>query len=123
MARRLQTQDLVVARFPAHTPPGHEQHGVRPAVVVALLEPLGETRYPIVFLAPLTTHRNQEWVARSPGVYPTIPAGVARLPSDSVVLLDQIRAVGLQRVIVYRGRLSDEEYAPIRQGIDALSCT
>ena len=122
MARRLQAQDLVVVRFPEHVPPGHEQQGVRPAVVVGLVEHLRETRYPILFLAPLTTHRNQEWVARSPCLYPVVPAGAARLPSDSVVLLDQIRAVGLQRVIVYRGRLTDEEYRPIRKGIDALFC-
>ena len=82
--KRLAAGDLVLARFPEHVPAGHEQTGVRPAVVVGLPEALGMPRYPVIWVTPLTTDRGQVWATRSPQLYPQVPAGAAALPADSI---------------------------------------
>jgi len=53
----LQPGDVVIALFPEHVPAGHEQRGVRPAIVLGFPEKLGQPRFPVVLVAPLTTDR------------------------------------------------------------------
>jgi mRNA interferase MazF len=95
----------------------HEQQGVRPAVVVGI--PPGETRYLLVVIAPLTTRIGQ-WAQQNPVIYPQLPAGTGGLTQNSVVLLDQIRAIDAQRIIKYIGSLAPKQYAPIAAGINQL---
>ncbi len=120
MARRLAQGDIVLARFPEHLPSGHEQHGLRPALVVGLPDLLGQPRFPVVLLIPLTTDRRQAWASRSPRLYPTLPAGAGGLPIDSLALLDQTRSLDWERVARYLGTLPAEAYRPIRDGLRAL---
>lgn len=112
--------DIVTALFPVHDPAGHEQQGYRPAVVVGVPAVLGSPRFPVVVLAPLTTDRDQEWARTSPALYPRFPEGTADLRSPSLCLLDQMRALGLERLRAYRGALSAEEYEPIREGLKRI---
>jgi len=49
----LKCGDVVFVNLPSHNPKGHEQEGKRPAVVVGV--PLGDVRYPVVVVVPLTT--------------------------------------------------------------------
>jgi mRNA interferase MazF len=111
--------DVVSADFPEHNPQGHEQESVRPAVVVGVPETLGASRFPTLLLAPLTSDRREarRWAAKSPAHYPRLPKGTAGLRSDSICLLDQVRALGVERVGGYLGSLSGEEYQPIRDGL------
>lgn len=81
----------------------HEQQGIRPAIVVGI--PPGETRYLLVFVAPLTTQMGK-WVELNSTIYPVLPSGTGNLTQTSVVLLDQIRAVDAQRIVRYIGSLS-----------------
>lgn len=120
MTRRLNHGDIVVARFPEHVPPGHEQHGARPGIVTGLPEILGRPRFPVILLTPLTTDRGQIWVLQSPRLYPRLPAGTGGLPNDSIVLLDQTRAIGLERVVGYMGSLSKEMYQTIQDRLIQL---
>ena len=117
MAKPLEPGDVVLAWFPEHAPAGHERHGARPAVVVGLPEALGEPRFPVILLTPLTTAREQEWATRSPALYPRLPANAGGLPSPSIALLDQTRALGLERVNAFLGTLRPEMYRPIREGL------
>ena len=112
--------DIVTALFPVHDPTGHEQQGYRPAVVVGVPAALGGPRFPVVILAPLTTDRGQEWARRSPELYPRFPEGMAGLRTPSLCLLDQIRALGLERLRAWRGALSIEEYGPVREGLKRI---
>lgn len=112
--------DIVTALFPAHDPEGHEQQGYRPAVVVGIPAVLGSPRFPAVILAPLTTDRGQAWARNSPALYPRFPEGTADLRSPSLCLLDQIRALGLERLRAYRGALDAGEYEPIREGLKRI---
>ncbi len=106
-----------MASFPEHAPGGHEQEGLRPAVVVGLPTQVGRPRFPVLLLAPLTTFRKQDWVSAAPNLYPVLPSGTAGLPSQSVVLLDQTRALDVARLRRWLGQLSELEYAPLHQAL------
>jgi mRNA interferase MazF len=110
----LKCGDVVFVNLPSHNPRGHEQEGRRPAVIVGV--PLGDVRYPVVVVVPLTTQLGS-WVKKNPMLYPIIQEGTAGLSQKSVVLCDQIRAVDIQRVIGYLGSLSVGEYLPIIHGV------
>lgn len=110
----LKCGDVVFIDLPFHNPKGHEQEGRRPAVIVGV--PLGDVRYPVVVVVPLTTQFGG-WAKKNPALYPIIQEGTAGLPQKSVVLCDQIRAVDIQRVIGYLGSLSVDEYLPIIDGV------
>lgn len=79
--------DLVLVALPVHNPPGREQQGTRPAVVVGL--PSGEIRYPTVAIAPLTTATGS-WSSNNPTLYPLLEAGAGDLYRPSIVLLPQV---------------------------------
>lgn len=82
--------DIVSADFPEHNPQGHEQEGLRPAVVVGVPHGLGTSRFPTLLLAPLTSDRREarRWAEKSPALYPRLSKGTANLRSDSICLLD-----------------------------------
>ncbi len=112
--RRLKIGDIVSAMFPTHDPRGREQEGYRPAVVVGLPERTGTPRFGVLLLAPMTSDKGQDWAEQAPARY---PAGTAGLRSDSICLLDQVRALSVERVHRYHGSLNNEEYQPIREGL------
>lgn len=112
--------DVVFARFPGHDPAGREQEGYRPAVVVGVPDLVGTPRFGVLILAPMTTDRDQDWVRKSPALYPRLAKGTANLRSDSICLLDQVRALSVERVSRYRGTLSEEEYQTIREGLGSM---
>ena len=109
--------DVISVLFPAHVPGGREQQGYRPAVVVGLPERLGEPRFEVLVVVPMTTDRGQQWSERSPALYPRLAKGTANLRSSSLCLLDQVRAIGAERVRGYRGSLDAEQYRPIHDGL------
>jgi mRNA interferase MazF len=90
LAETLAPGDIVLVTLPSNQPRGREQEGRRPALVVGI--PKGQVRYPMLFVAPLTTQKG-EWVQRNSTLYPTLANGTGGLSQDSVVLLDQIRAI------------------------------
>lgn len=103
----------MTARFPVHNPHGHEQEGYRPAVVVGLPERLGPPRFKMVLVAPLTTDRGGAWSKSA--LYPRLAAGIGGLPNDSLVLLEQTRALGTDRMARYLGQLTEAQYGPVKQ--------
>ncbi len=109
--------DVFIARFPQHLPGGHEQEGVRPAVVVGLPKGLGKPRFPVVFLTPLTSHRGQPWAKGAPTLYPVLSSGTAGLPTASVVLADQTRPLDTSRLARYLGTLTPTEFAPLQTAL------
>lgn len=108
---------VITASFPVHRPGAHEQEGYRPAVVVGMPGLIGEMRFPVLIVAPMTTDRGQEWTKASPRLYVPFSAGTAGLRSPSVCLLDQVRALSFSRVHRVRGTLEPREYRPIREGL------
>lgn len=118
--RRIKIGDIVSTEFPEHDPQGREQEGLRPAVVVGLPERLGTPRFAVLLLTPMTSDRKSRWARIAPDLYPRYPKGTAGLRSDSICLLDQVRALDARRVFRYHGSLSDEQYKPIREGLERI---
>lgn len=110
--------DVLLIALPSHTPRGHEQQGVRPAVVVGV--PKGAVRYPVVIVVPLTTQTG-DWAERNPVLYPRLPwrrAGGLRQPSTALV--DQVRSIDVRRVTAYLGGLDPNAFQAVRHGLMQL---
>lgn len=115
----LQVRAVVLVNFPAQIPPGREQENTRPGVIVALPNVTGITRFSLVIVVPLTTQQG-DWAARNSTLYLQLQAGMGNIRYDSTVLLDQIRALDIKRVLGYRGDLTAQEYQPIANGLKAM---
>jgi mRNA interferase MazF len=112
--------DIIVATLPGQVPPGREQQGYRPVIVVGVPEALGTLRYPMLLVIPLTTYRGQQWAIASPNLYPVLEAGEGALPTSSIALLDQMRSLDKTRVSRYIGTLTHEQYQPILNGLSKM---
>jgi mRNA interferase MazF len=53
-------------------------------------------------------------------VYPLLQAGAGNLRQNSVVLLDQVRAIDARRIAQYIGKLDEEAYLAISVGITQI---
>ena len=119
MSRPPRVGDVFSTVFPIHDPAGHEQEGLRPAVVLGNLYALGVPRYDMVLIAPMTTFRGQDWALESPRLYPVITrnAGTVKLPADGVVLLDQVCSLGTERLARYIGSLTTAQLRPLQEAL------
>jgi mRNA interferase MazF len=110
---------MLLARLPQLAPPGHEQSGMRPVLVVALPHRVGRPRYPIIVAAPLTTQLG-EWAKVAPNLYPVLEAGVGGLVSRSAVMLEHLRGIDAGRIVRPLGTLSGDQYAPIKASLEKM---
>jgi mRNA interferase MazF len=120
MMRALQFGDVLNIRLPSQNPQGHEQEGLRPAIVVGLPERVGKTRFPVVFVVPVTSDRGQDWAKAVSLLYPRFPAGSGGLRSASIGLLDQLRCVDVRRIVDFRGSLAQEECDVLRGALQQI---
>ena len=116
----LKTRDVVIAKFPQSDPQGHEQEGIRPAVVVGFPSSIGTPRFDLVMITPMTTAKQQSWAVKNTKLYPVLEAGAGGLPNPSVILLDQTRFLDITRIGRQLGQLTIEEYAPILEGLQSM---
>jgi mRNA interferase MazF len=117
--RQLALGDILVVRLPIQVPPGHEQEGYRPVVVVGLPDRVGVPRYPMFIGVPFTTSGGT-WSERSPELYPLYRAGRGGLPKDSVAILDHLRCIDARRAMRCMGTLTPADLAPIVHGLSAM---
>lgn len=108
---RFQVGEILWAELPHRVPPGHEQIGYRPVVVVGLPEAIQLIPYRVLIVVPLTRTR-----LRGP-LFPLIQAGTGGLPADSTALVYQVGALDARRVVGRLGMLSEQELAPIKEGL------
>lgn len=106
--------DVLLIALPSHEPRGHEQEGVRPAIVVGV--PQAPVRYPVVIVVPLTT-QSSLWAKRNPTLYLSLPPKAGGIPKASTVLIDQVRAVDVRRVRAYLGTLEEMTFESIRNSL------
>ena len=111
---------LLWADLGQRLPPGQEQQGGRPVLLVGVPAKLGSARFPMLIVAPVTSYREQPWAQSAPTLYPRLEAGVGGLPRTSLVLLDPLQAMDPRRIRSYLGRLAPDEYEPIRASWRAL---
>ncbi|MBI4320607.1 MAG: type II toxin-antitoxin system PemK/MazF family toxin [Chloroflexi bacterium] len=107
----LQQGDVVWAELPKRQPPGQEQHGRRPVVVVGLPQLHQQLPHRLVVVVPLTRTN-----LRGP-LCPSLQAGAGGLPAESTALVHQVTAVDERRIVGSLGRLAGTEFEPIRQGL------
>jgi mRNA interferase MazF len=117
VAGSLSVGAVILVALPSNQPRGREQEGRRPAIIVGL--PIGETRYPMAVVLPMTTATGS-WADRNPDLYYRLNAGMAGLTRDSVVLTDQIRAIDITRISGYLGSLTATQYEPIAIALKQL---
>ena len=90
---------------------GHEQRGARPCVVVSDLDVIGDPRFPLVCVVPVTG---------TPGegiLYPPVAAGESGLAKKSFALIDHLRSIDKRRVRRVFGELAQIEIAAIDEGL------
>lgn len=90
---------------------GHEQHGVRPCVVVSDPDVNSDQHFPLVCVVPVTG---------TPGeglLYPTLAPGQSGLAKRSFALIDHLRSIDKRRVRRLFGELAREEMAAIDEGL------
>jgi mRNA interferase MazF len=90
---------------------GHEQQGVRPCVVVSDPEVIGDQRFPLVCVVPVTGTAGEGLL------YPTLSPGQSGLAKRSFALIDHLRSVDKRRVRRVFGELAQEEMAAIDEGL------
>lgn len=113
--RPLQAGEILAVTLPRLVPPGREQQGLRPVVVVAIPD---RPRYPMLVIVPLTGSIGA-WADDNP-LYPILEAGAGGLKSRSAVLIDHVRGLDTRREFTRIGALSTEQYAPIRTALGRL---
>lgn len=90
---------------------GHEQHGVRPCIVVSDPAVISDQRFPLVCVVPLTG---------TPGegiLYPALAPGPSGLVKRSFALIDHLRSVDKRRIRRVFGELTADEIAQIDEGL------
>ena len=90
---------------------GPEQRGVRPCIVVSGPDVIGDQRFPLVCVVPVTG---------TPGeglLYPPLAPGKSGIAKRSFALIDRLRSVDERRGRSLFGELSREEIAAIDEGL------
>jgi mRNA interferase MazF len=90
---------------------GHEQAGVRPAIVISNPEVAAEQRYPLICVVPITGTTGEG------ALYPRLASGSGGLRKASWALIDQLRSVDKRRIQRVYGVVSKSELASIEQGL------
>ena len=93
---------------------GNEQRGIRPCIVVSDPDLIGDQRYPVVCVVPVTG---------TPGeglLYPPLLPGASGLAKQSCALIDHVRSIDKRRVRRVFGVLAREELAAIDEGLAAF---
>ncbi len=90
---------------------GHEQRGLRPAVLISDPAVIAHQRFPLLCVIPITSTEGMG------ALYPKLAPGASGLRKTSFAMVDQLRSVDKQRVRRVYGRLSHEELAAIDEGL------
>lgn len=93
---------------------GHEQHGVRPCVVVSNPAVISGQRFPLVCVVPITGARGEGLL------YPPLAPGKSGLAKKSFALIDHLRSIDKRRVQRAFGEVTPEEIAAIDEGLAAF---
>jgi mRNA interferase MazF len=90
---------------------GHEQRGVRPCIVVSDPDVVGDQRFPLVCVVPVTGTRGDGLL------YPPLAPGPSGLAKESFALIDHLRSVDKRRIRRAFGLLAPTEIAAINEGL------
>ena len=107
--------DVVWVELPRPVSAGREQFGVRPAII--LQDESQFSRLPTVVVVPIT---GQKSALRFPSTLLIQPSTSNGLPSESVVLTFQVRAIDRARIKQVIGALNPQDLAGVTQQVRRL---
>ena len=90
---------------------GHEQHGVRPCIMVSDPDVISDQRFPLVCVVPVTGTAGEGLL------YPTLAPGPSGLAKESFALIDHLRSVDKRRIRRVFGELAPEEIVAVDEGL------
>lgn len=90
---------------------GHEQRGVRPCIVISDPDVIGDQRFPLVCVVPVTGTAGQGLL------YPALLPGPSGLAKPSFALIDHLRSIDKRRIKRVFGAVTVEEIAAIDEGL------
>ncbi|MDI7261939.1 MAG: type II toxin-antitoxin system PemK/MazF family toxin [Thermodesulfobacteriota bacterium] len=105
--------DIYLVEIPASG--GHEQQGVRPAIIVQTSENIGKV--PTVLVVPFTT---QIKASNFPFTFVIEPDSTNNLASKSVALVFQLRAIDKKRLKNKLGNLSSKDVQTLKQYLEKI---
>lgn len=88
-------------------------------MVVRVPDFIGPPVYPGLILVPFTT-RLDKLRGAALALYPQYPVGVAGLTRPSAALTDQVRYVDFARLRNALGRMTEDEFEPIRAALQTM---
>jgi mRNA interferase MazF len=103
--------DIYLVEIPASG--GHEQQGVRPAIIVQTSENI--EKVPTILVVPFTT---QFKAANFPFTFVIEPDSTNNLASKSVALVFQLRAIDKKRLKNKLGNLSSKDVQTLKQYLE-----
>ncbi|MDI6743773.1 MAG: type II toxin-antitoxin system PemK/MazF family toxin [Thermodesulfovibrionales bacterium] len=105
--------DIYLVEIP--TSGGHEQQGVRPAIVVQTAENI--EKVPTVLIVPFTT---QIRAANFPFTFVVEPDSTNNLTSTSIALVFQLRAIDKKRIKSKIGSLNPADMQILKQKLENI---
>jgi mRNA interferase MazF len=90
---------------------GHEQRGLRPCIVVSDPEIIGDQRFPLVCVVPVTGTAGEGLL------YPALAPGTSGLAKQSFALIDHLRSIDKRRIRRVFGELARQEIIAIDEGL------
>jgi mRNA interferase MazF len=105
--------DIYLVEIPASG--GHEQQGVRPAIIVQTSENI--EKVPTILVVPFTT---QFKAANFPFTFVIEPDSTNNLASKSVALVFQLRAIDKKRLKNKLGNLSSKDVQTLKQYLEKI---
>lgn len=90
---------------------GHEQQGLRPCIVVSDPDVIGDQRFPLVCVVPVTGTAGEGLL------YPPLAPGKSGLAKRSFALIDHLRSLDKRRIRRVFGVLPRQEIAALDEGL------
>jgi mRNA interferase MazF len=90
---------------------GHKQHGVRPCVVASDPDVIGDQRFRLVCVVPVTGTPGERLL------YPPLAPGQSGLAKKSFALIDQLRSIDKRRIRRVFGELAREKITAVDEGL------
>ena len=91
---------------------GHEQHGLRPCIVVSDPVVNADQRFPLIAIVPVTG------TAGEGALYPRLSPGKSGLTKASYALIDQVRSIDKRRIRRVFGQVGGNELDASDQGLE-----
>lgn len=105
---------IIRAQFPLRRPQGHEQEGLRPALVISDPTNQQALESPMLIVAPITSQTKKSGVLRV-----LLGVGDGGLTEESTILCDQLTAIDVSRIRGYYGRLEGEKFKEAQTAMKA----